>query len=148
MIKIVASMLALVMSPLFALTACHAKDLAPDLRIIATIRVQVPASDAADLRKTVADFAGEHGFSRGEESTMPRNRKIFLMAGAFSTTFRSKDDYYLLVHNLVGKDCILIDLYATRNRTSYQQLMADLRQAIKTALPDKAKIVNKDVCSD
>lgn len=125
----------------------HAEGQLPDISVVSTTCVQVRARNTDGLRKLIAEFARQHGFSHGQESTMPRHRKIFLVAGAFSTTFASKDDYYLLAHNLVGRDRVSVDLYAARSNPALEELMANLRQAIKEKMSGKAKIVDSDRCN-
>lgn len=125
-----------------------AQEHAPALEVIATLRARVSVGSVADFRKLVADFAYLHGFSHRQESTMPRQRKLFLVAGAFSTTFAAKDDAYLLMHNIVGKDCVVIDLYAGHDGPAMKALEAELEQTIEMKMAGKAKLVGRKECPD
>lgn len=138
--------LALVASAVVPGRPCYAQDTSQHLKILTTIYVKVHATDTTALRQVVADFARSHGFPHKEEATLPRNRKIFLMAGGFSTTFSAHGDYYLVMHNIVGRDCVPIDLYATDDRPSFKVLMTNLRQRIAQAMPGAAKIVDRRAC--
>ena len=118
---------------------------APAPRVIAATRVQIDDSDVPVLRKLVESFAASHGFGDKEEFTMPPHRKVFLVPGAFSTSYTRDNGYYLGIHNLVGKSCVVIQLYGD---TPLPDLMPALRTDIKKALPEKSKFVDSKTCGD
>lgn len=118
---------------------------AQSVQVIAATRVNVADKDVPALRELVDKFADAHGFGIKEEFTLPPHRKVFLVPGAFSTSYARDDGYYLAIHNLVGKSCVVIQLYGS---TPLPDLMPALRGDIKTALPGKAKIVDSKTCGD
>lgn len=113
--------------------------------VIAAIRVHIQDSDMPALRKLVDRFADSHGFGEKEEFTMPPHRKVFLVPGAFSTSYARDNGYYLSIHNLVGKSCVVIQLYGA---TPLPDLMPALRGDIKRALSGKSNIVDSKTCGD
>lgn len=116
--------------------------------VVARISAQLPAKYNADLKNLVTEFAVQHGFSKPVGATMPRNRKIFYKRGSFSLMFRASDNYYLLMHNVHDKDCILIDLYASQADAKYQKLLAELSQSVQDKFKQNVKVLKNSVCEN
>ena len=78
---------------------------------------------------------------------MPRNRKIFLPSGGFSMLFRAPaEEYYLLMHNVPGQDCVLIEVYAPHADANYQKLLDDLGQSVQQQFEQDSRVSSGSAC--
>lgn len=120
----------------------------PELKVVRSSSVHVAKAETDKLKQVVTGFAAEQGLSKPVQWTMPRNRKIFLPPGAFSLMYSApKDDYYLLMRNVVGKDCVVLDVYAAGDEPAYRTLLDKLGQTIEHAMGDKAKVTPGPDCA-